>query len=393
MRLAIITHKLCWPSGTSPTGYATDGGFPFQMKALSELFEATTLLVPCASAGDANGEMPLSGHNLTVRPLTSPGGSGLVRKFGMFTWVVRNAPTLLRAVWRADAVHAPIPGDVGTVGLLLALMLRKPLFVRHCGNWLKPVTPAECFWKWIMERCAGGRNIMLATGGSSEPPSRQNPAVRWIFSTTLSERDLESCRSPRAGGSQRSARLIIVCRQEKEKGTGVVVRALPSILEAFPEAILDVCGDGGALNEFKALARSLGLEDRVLFHGKVTHSRVVELMRGADLFCFPTVSSEGFPKVVLEALACGLPVVTTHVSVLPNLIGTGCGVLLDDVTPEATSTAILECLGDDTRYQEMSQQAIMTAAQYSLEQWRDTIGHMMRQAWKDPTVGCLSSQS
>ena len=36
---------------------------------------------------------------------------------------------------RADAVHVAIPGDVGTIGLVAALVLRKPMFVRYCGNW------------------------------------------------------------------------------------------------------------------------------------------------------------------------------------------------------------------------------------------------------------------
>ncbi|HEY7912481.1 MAG TPA: glycosyltransferase family 4 protein, partial [Blastocatellia bacterium] len=124
-----------------------------------------------------------------------------------------------------------------------------------------------------------------------------------------------------------------------------------------------------------------GLGDRVKFHGKVDHTRLMNLLRRADLFCYPTRASEGFPKVVHEALACGLPVVTTRVSVLPQVIGSGCGVLIEKAAPAEVARAVQYSLEDATRYRAMSAEALETARQYSLEQWRDTIGDMLRTAW------------
>ncbi|MGH9364473.1 MAG: glycosyltransferase, partial [Thermoanaerobaculia bacterium] len=234
-------------------------------------------------------------------------------------------------------MHAPIPGDIGTIGMILAFVLRKPLFVRHCGNWFVQKTIAEHFWKRVMERFAGDGNVMLATGGAPESPSRRNARIRWIFSTSLTEEELETCFRYREQLPGDHPKLIIVCRQEREKGTGVVIESLPLLLKDYPGATLDVVGDGGALAEFEDLAARLGVRDRVTFHGRVDHASVVRRLQHADLFCFPTVSSEGFPKVVLEALACGLPVLTTRVSVLPSLVGLECGLLLDEVTPAAVA--------------------------------------------------------
>ena len=382
MHLVVFSHKPCWPSASSPTGYATDGGFPFQMRALSELFDATTLVVPCEGPGGRAGEVALAGHNLSVRPLSVPAGSGWRRKAALLWWLVGNGPALLREIRRGDAVHAPIPGDVGTIGMLLALVLRKPLFVRHCGNWSVQRTTAEHFWKWFIEMFAGGRNVMLTTGGGAEPPSRRNPHVRWIFSTSLREGELRECVTRRARhGYPGGSRLIIACRQERDKGTGRVIKSLPLVLAQFPGATLDVLGDGGALEEFKELAARLGLSDRVTFHGRVDHTAVLRLLRQADLFCYPTAASEGFPKVVLEALACGLPVVTTRVSVLPELIGGGCGLLLEEASPVAIARAVRGVLSDTRRYEQMSSRAEETARQYSLERWREQIGGLLRAAW------------
>ena len=380
MKLVVFSYKLCWPDVSSPSGYATDGGFPFQMHALSELFDATTLVVPCSSTTKTAGGMSLTGRNLSVRPLTNPSGHGFWRKVGFLFWLLRNAPVLVQEVRRADVVHTPIPGDIGTIGMLLAFVWRKPLFVRHCGNWFVQKTTAEHFWKWFMERFASSENVMLATGGGAEPPSRRNPSIRWIFSTTLTERELKTCSTQRNRFSPERVRLIIACRQDKEKGTGVVIESLPIILRDFPQASLDVVGDGEALAKFNEIAAALGVTDRVTFYGKVDHGGVIRLLQQADLFCYPTAASEGFPKVVLEALACGLPVVTTPVSVLPHLIESGCGLIIEEATPVAVARAVRECISDAERYRTMSAKAHDTAQQYSLERWRDTIGGELQEA-------------
>ena len=380
MKLLVVSHKPCWPCSNSQTGFATDGGFPFQMRALSELFETTTLIVPCSPAYDKNGEVPLTGHNLSIAPVTSPYGRRVWRKTLFPFWILRNSFTIIRELLRADAVHTPIPGDIGTIGMMLAFVLHKPLIVRHCGNWFVQRTAAERFWKWIMERFAGGTNIMLATGGAAEAPSQRNKAIRWIFSTTLTERELKECNTSRTKMPKGQPRLIIVCRQEKEKGTGAIIESLPLILKDFPGAMLDVVGDGGALAQFKRLADSLGVSDRIIFHGKVDHSKVIRLLKQADLFCYPTAASEGFPKVVLEAMACGLPVLTTRVSVLPSLIEGG-GLLIDEVSSARVAQAVFKSLSDRDLYCSMSRKAIETAREYSLERWRDTIGDLLRSAW------------
>jgi glycosyltransferase involved in cell wall biosynthesis len=351
------------------------------MQAISELFDETCLIVPVAERPQHAGEVSIVGERLSVVPLAVPVGKDLARKFALPVWLVRNFPIIAREITRADAVHTPIPGDVGTFGLLFAMMLRKPLFVRYCGNWCKQSTAAEHFWRLLLERCTGDRIVVLATGGANTPPSRRNANVRWIFSSSLRERELAHFGSVRAGFDARAPRLMIACRQEKRKGTGAVIESLLYLAGDYPGISLDVVGDGAALPDFRRIAYNTGVADRVRFHGKVDHAGVMVLLKSADLFCFPTTSSEGFPKAVLEALAFGLPVVTTRVSVLPELVGCGGGILLDNATPEEVARGVRWCLADNARYQMLSAAAIRTASQYSIERWRDTIASFLAPAW------------
>ncbi len=381
MKLVVFSHKPCWPCAVSPTGFATDGGFPFQLAAIAELFDETVLLVPCGRRPDGEGEIPLAGPSLRVSALPAPSGSGLGRKLLLALWLFRCAPAILGEFRGAGAIHAAIPGDVGTVGMLLAWIFRKPLFVRHCGNWLRPVTLAEKFWRWFMVKFAGGRNIMLATGGAAESPSRKNPKVRWIFSSSLTQKELRVYANPRTFPTRGQLRLIIVARQEKAKGAATAIQSLPLLAQKFPQESLDIVGEGAAIPEFRQLAREIGVAGRVDFTGKLTHEQVMQRLQKADLFIFPTTASDGFPKAVLEALASGLPVVSTRVSVLPQLIGAGCGVLIDEATPEAVARGIERAISNPTQYEAMSRNAIETARRYSLENWRDTIGGYLEAAW------------
>lgn len=381
MRLVLISHKICWKAEESSSGYATDGGFPLQMKAISELFSATHLVVPCEFSVAPNGLTALDGNNLKVTNLSIPKGIGWRRKIGMLPWLLKNSAIIWREIRRADAVHTPIPGDVGTIGMLFAMLLRKPLFVRHCGNWMVQKTNAERFWRWSMEKFAGGRNVMLATGGAAEPPSQINPYIKWIFSTSLRKSDFENSTAKKIPANGR-VRLVIACRQERNKGTEIVIESLPLILQKKPDVSLDIIGSGSLIPKLKEQVKRLNLEKKVVFHGKVEQKQVVKIMKETDIFCYPTSASEGFPKVVLEALASGLPVITSKVSVLPELIKNDCGILLDEVSPEALAEAVIKLISDKSFFENLSENAIKKAGNFSLEDWRDFIGANLRESWQ-----------
>ena len=87
MRLAIISYKTCWPKKNSTTGYATDGGFPYQIQWISELFDQTELLIPLSKKPLPEGVRDLRGKNLSVKVLKEPDGSDLPRKIRLIHWI------------------------------------------------------------------------------------------------------------------------------------------------------------------------------------------------------------------------------------------------------------------------------------------------------------------
>jgi glycosyltransferase involved in cell wall biosynthesis len=380
VRLVVIAHKRVWPSSEAESGYATTGGFPLQMRALAELFDATTLCLSVEAVPSDMSGVAIDGERLRVVPLRPLRGSGLARRARLPLWVATNLPRLVRAVRQADAVHVLSPGDVGMVGIVLAEALRRPLYVRHCGNWAVPRTRAERLWRWYMARAAGGRRVMVATGEGDRPPSARNDAMTWIFSTTLTEQELIARRRVRTRPPTRRAALVTVGRQVHLKGTATAIEAVHILAGRDVDTTLDVVGDGPGLHGFRELASRLGVADRVRFHGQVGHEDVLGVLGASDVFVFPTRASEGFPKAVLEALASGLPVVTSSISSLPDLVGRA-GVLLDDPSAAAVAAAVEHVLSNAVGYERMSQHAVAAAAGRSLERWRDTLGGLLTERW------------
>lgn len=387
MRAAVITHKECWTSPSSPTGHATIGGFPFQMRAISELFKDTTIICLVRQTPAPQGAEPLAGHNLQVRPLKEPPSVDWRRKVNLLWWLPRNIPRIWREIRQSDVVHALVPGDIGTIGILVALSQRKPLFIRHCGTWGQPVTAADGFLFWLLEKIAGRRNVVVATGGADNPPSHKNPDISWIFSTTLTEKDLNNIPVSKMWHAGEVLRLVTVGRLSSGKNTEAVIRALPLIREQYSKISLEVVGDGPCKKSLQKLTAEFNLDEMVTFHGNLSHQAVMRVLAGSHLFVFPTRVKEGFPKAVLEALACGLPVIATEVSVIPHIIEKHSGILLREPDQAAVAQAVLQLVFNEERYAAMASNARETSRQYTLEAWQDVIRKKLEDCWGGRSAG------
>jgi glycosyltransferase involved in cell wall biosynthesis len=105
-------------------------------------------------------------------------------------------------------------------------------------------------------------------------------------------------------------------------------------------AIVGAGRDEKYLAELKSLVAELGIGDDVVFVGGVPLEETVDFYRAADVFVYPSLN-ETFGLPILEAMACGCPVVTSDVSAMPETAG-GAAVLADPKAPESIARAIVE---------------------------------------------------
>jgi glycosyltransferase involved in cell wall biosynthesis len=111
--------------------------------------------------------------------------------------------------------------------------------------------------------------------------------------------------------------LLTVSRFSHEKGLDHLLRAFARI--SCPDVELVLVGEGPKKGELLALAAELGITQRLKLPGVLGHAEVCAWYNAADLFCLPSLW-EGCPNVVIEALACGTPVVASRVGGIPDLV-------------------------------------------------------------------------
>lgn len=361
LRVVVVSHKECW---TADGAVMSSGGFPAQMDAVADLAEIHLVVPVVSGSGRVGTAMRVS----EISPLTPLMGQGSRRRLRTVLWLCRVVPVIVRAVMSADVVYCLVPGDVGAVGMVLAALLRRPLVIRHCGTWNRRDTPAERLTMILLERLSK-RHVVLATGWAEVPPSIHAPSVAWIFSASLRRSDMERLGRERLAPSPPRARLVTAGRQVSQKGTECVLRSLRLLVDEGRDISLDVIGDGPELGRFEQIAQTAGVAHRVQFHGRLPHAQAVRVMDAADLFVFPTTSNEGFPKVVAEAMACGLPIVSTPVSALATIVP-GAGMLIPAPVPDALADAVGGLLDDAERYRLASGAARERAAGFTIEGWQ-----------------------
>lgn len=150
-------------------------------------------------------------------------------------------------------------------------------------------------------------------------------------------------RDPRRHGG---IRLLTVARLVEKKGLPYALRAVARLIDDWPQITYRIVGDGPLRSELLALIGELGISRHVSLLGAQSHEAVAAIMRDADLFLLPSVVSaegdqEGIPVSLMEAMAAGLPVLTTRHSGIPELVQDGVSGFL---VPEGDVDALTERL-------------------------------------------------
>jgi colanic acid/amylovoran biosynthesis glycosyltransferase len=122
-----------------------------------------------------------------------------------------------------------------------------------------------------------------------------------------------------------AVKLLTVARLTEKKGHRYALLALREADLEHPQLEYHIAGDGPLMEDLKGLMHNLKLENHVVFHGKVDMDEALRLYQQADIFLLPSITSsngdmEGIPVVLMEAMACQLPVIASNHSGIPELV-------------------------------------------------------------------------
>jgi glycosyltransferase involved in cell wall biosynthesis len=162
---------------------------------------------------------------------------------------------------------------------------------------------------------------------------------------------------------------------EKIYGIDTAIKAISLLKHKFPHIQLFIAGSGPLLDELTQLVTMLDLSQNVEFTGKLSPDEVAELYANVDIMLNPT-TVDNMPNSVLEALAVGIPVVTTDVGGIPYIVADNQTALLVDVNnPEMMANKVEQLIMDPDLYETLVLNGVKQVEKYDWDvvkhQWLD----------------------
>lgn len=161
--------------------------------------------------------------------------------------------------------------------------------------------------------------------------------------------------------------ILFVGRLERRKGLVHLLNACAKAKRSFSNFRLIVVGPGTVLRfKYKRSVEEMGLADNVVFTGFVPSDELPSYYRTADIFCAPATGGESFGIVLLEAMACGKPVVATSIGGYASVLAHGDeGLLVPPRDEKSLAHALLSLLEDKSLRQQMGTKGRIKAERYS----------------------------
>ncbi|HET9644905.1 MAG TPA: glycosyltransferase, partial [Burkholderiaceae bacterium] len=192
--------------------------------------------------------------------------------------------------------------------------------------------------------------------------------------------DRFQARGPR---NDHTARLLVARNLEPLYDNQTALRAFSRILERHPQATLTIAGSGPEEARLKEVAAELGVEARVQFAGRVDRDTMARLYRESDVVLNPSLA-DNMPNSLLEAMASGVPIVSTNVGGVPFMVQQGVSAMLVPPSdPVAMAEAAIRLLDDLTLWQRLSATGLAEARRYTWQRVAPTLATLYRSALAD----------
>lgn len=290
-------------------------------------------------------------HQALIEAFDHPERSGR-RYLVEALWVAEHVQTL-----GLDHLHAHFANHPSFVAMLSGLLADVPFsFTAHAKD-IYTAGPSEELWRRQVERAAFA--VTVSDANLFHLRSVLGRRLMTKLHRLYNGVDLGWMRPAPRERSDATVEVLFVSRLVEKKGADILLAGLEKLVAVGAPVRLTVVGDGDQTPTLREQAVALGLTDRVLFAGALPHHEVVERMASADLFALPCrIAADGdrdaLPTVLLEAMAVGLPCVSTPVNGVAEIVEDGkTGLLVPMEDPDSLAQAIRSLAADPARRRTM----------------------------------------
>jgi glycosyltransferase involved in cell wall biosynthesis len=272
---------------------------------------------------------------------------------------------IFRGMFIADHIHLRCPGNIGLLGCIIQILFPfKKKTAKYAGNW-DPHSKQPWSYRLqqlILKNTFLTRNMKVLVYG--EWPNQTRNIIPF-FTATYSEADqLDIMKSDMKAGIN----LIFVGALVKGKNPIASLEVLHALSNLGVKAQLTYCGDGPERAYLNSKIKAYHLEQQLHLLGNINAASVKNELQKAHFLIFIS-DSEGWPKVVAEAMWWGCVPITTPVSCVPQMLGEGKRGILVDNNPPAIAAMIHQLLSEEEKLNEMKKEAMEWSRKYTLEKF------------------------
>jgi glycosyltransferase involved in cell wall biosynthesis len=377
MTLAVVYHIPFWRSADGGLAEA-EGSFARYIDSLAPYFDEVLI---CAPEQPSPGRSGTRVRATNVRLAALPYFEGPRQFYPQLPAVLRQLSRCLR---EADVLHCRVPTPAAFPAYLMARMRGLPVFLLVVGDLrgLLHTLPYRSLkrmlfglyvaWEELGLRVMTTRALTFANGRAlTDKHQGARATILETKTTTISAADIVERDDTAIGGR---IRLLCVSRVDPRKGLSVLPDVLRHLLATGRDVSLDIVGPlvgrTGARERaaIEAAATAAGVGDRLRFIGSLPLDELMPRYREYDLFVLPTLPGEGIPRVLLESMAAGVPIVTTAVAGIPSLVAhERNGLLVDEPSAHAVAAAILRAIEDGELRRRLIRGGLETARAHTLD--------------------------
>lgn len=283
--------------------------------------------------------------------------------------------TLLWQMAQADHIHTRCPGNIGLIGVIAQLFFPfKKKTAKYAGNWdwnsKQPFTYR--IQQYILRSTwLTHRSKTLVYG---EWPDR-NKNIHPFFTASYREAEKEEVEKM---DFSNGVNLCFIGRIDENKSPLLSLEVTKKLHELGINAHMTFCGDGPMYEELKDAVQESGISEQVTLAGSVDAAYVKKVLQESHFLVFVS-KSEGWPKVVAEAMFWGCVPLTSNVSCVPFMVGSNGerGLLLEQ-NPVWIADKIMELVHQEDLFKKMSNHAMEWSRTYTLEKFQMEIAKLVK---------------
>jgi glycosyltransferase involved in cell wall biosynthesis len=378
MRLLIISHTPHYMKEDQIVGW---GSTVREIDHLAALFDEVVHIAPLHPEQDPGSSLPYTSPKVRVRPVKPAGGNGFIDKLSILKQVPVYVRVMLEEMKTADIVHVRCPAAISLIALLLLIVKQRPTYrwVKYAGNW-KPIDEDPLtyrFQRWLI-----AKNYVRGIGSINGKWAVQPQHLLTFVNPCLTKTELEEGQEfARQKQLTNPIQLLFVGRLEEAKGVTQVLQIAVELRNQGQQFRLRLIGDGTDREKYINLARKMRIEADTEFIGFVPRDKLSKYYQTTHFVLLPS-SSEGWPKVLSEAMAYGIVVLASDVASIPQILqesGAGYAIKSNDVHTYAKR--IIDLAQHPHDWEDMSKSGTVFASCFSYENYLQTLNKTFEEIW------------